>query len=121
MAEITTDKPQQTVKSKGLSDRQKDIIQKFAAVGSLIILAAIFSVTSSAFMTVNNAMTIALQVTSIAFLGIGLSRALPKDWASTAQMLAWFGPLAVALVVGTVLDRRHRRRHGTRPAAAVTA
>ena len=71
MAEITTDKPQQTVKSKGLSDRQKDIIQKFAAVGSLIILAAIFSVTSSAFMTVNNAMTIALQVTSIAFLGIG--------------------------------------------------
>ena len=49
MAEITTDKPQQTVKSKGLSDRQKDIIQKFAAVGSLIILAAIFSVTSSAF------------------------------------------------------------------------
>ncbi|MHC5233455.1 ABC transporter permease [Brucella sp. LJL56] len=71
MAEITTDKPQQTAKSKGLSDRQKDIIQKFAAVGSLIILAAIFSVTSSAFMTVNNAMTIALQVTSIAFLGIG--------------------------------------------------
>ena len=59
--------------------------------------------------------------THIAFLGIGLSRALPKDWASTAQMLAWFGPLAVALVVGTVLDRRHRRRHGTRPAAAVTA
>ncbi len=71
MAEITTDKPQQTAKSKGLSDRQKDIIQKFAAVGSLILLAAIFSVTSSAFMTVNNAMTIALQVTSIAFLGIG--------------------------------------------------
>ena len=71
MAEITTDKPQQTTKSKGLSDRQKDIIQKFAAVGSLILLAAIFSVTSSAFMTVNNAMTIALQVTSIAFLGIG--------------------------------------------------
>src|SRR5690606_25732442 len=71
MAEITTDKPQQTAKSKGLSDRQKDIIQKFAAVGSLIILAAIFSVTSSAFMTVNNAMTIALQVTSIALLGIG--------------------------------------------------
>src|SRR3546814_12267306 len=31
----------------------------------------VFSFTSSAFFTVNNGMTIALQVTSIAFLGIG--------------------------------------------------
>ena len=59
--------------------------------------------------------------THIAFLGIGLSRALPKDWAGTVQMLAWFGPLAVSLVVGTLLDRRHRRRFGARPAAVVTA
>lgn len=59
--------------------------------------------------------------THIAFLGIGLSRLLPKDWAGTVQMLAWFGPLAVALLVGAVLDRRHRQRFGTRPAALAAA
>lgn len=58
-------------KSRRLSDRQKDIIQKFAALGSLFVLVAVFSATSSAFFTVNNGMTIALQVTSIALLGIG--------------------------------------------------
>jgi ribose transport system permease protein len=54
-----------------MSDRQKDLIQKFAALGSLIALILIFSLTSSAFFSVNNAMTIALQVTSIGILGIG--------------------------------------------------
>ncbi|HEX2147992.1 MAG TPA: ABC transporter permease [Pseudorhizobium sp.] len=58
-------------KTRRLSDRQKDIIQKFAALGSLFVLIAVFSATSSAFFTVNNGMTIALQVTSIALLGIG--------------------------------------------------
>ncbi|CAD7034272.1 ABC transporter permease [Pseudorhizobium endolithicum] len=58
-------------KTRRLNDRQKDIIQKFAALGSLFVLIAVFSATSSAFFTVNNAMTIALQVTSIALLGIG--------------------------------------------------
>ena len=58
-------------KTPRLSDRQKDIIQKFAALGSLFVLIMVFSFTSSAFFTVNNGMTIALQVTSIAFLGIG--------------------------------------------------
>ena len=58
-------------RSVRLSDRQKDIIQKFAALGSLFVLVAVFSLTSSAFFTINNGMTIALQVTSIALLGIG--------------------------------------------------
>ncbi|NWJ23152.1 ABC transporter permease [Rhizobium sp. RM] len=58
-------------KSFTFSDRQKDIIQKFAALGSLVALTMVFSATSSAFFSVNNAMTIALQVTSIALLGIG--------------------------------------------------
>ena len=58
-------------KTSRLSDRQKDIIQKFAALGSLFVLIMVFSFTSSAFFTVNNGMTIALQVTSIALLGIG--------------------------------------------------
>ncbi|BCH61433.1 sugar ABC transporter permease [Agrobacterium vitis] len=75
MAEIITDKPpqadQKKGQTKGLSDRQKDIIQKFAALGCLVVLAAVFALTSNAFLSVNNGMTIALQVTSIAFLGIG--------------------------------------------------
>ncbi|WP_428029408.1 ABC transporter permease [Ancylobacter sp.] len=57
--------------TRGLTDRQKDILQKFAALGSLLVLIVVFSLTSSAFFTVNNGMTIALQVTSIALLGIG--------------------------------------------------
>lgn len=61
----------ETSKSFKFNDRQKDIIQKFAALGSLVVLTMVFSATSSAFFTVNNAMTIALQVTSIALLGIG--------------------------------------------------
>ncbi|MCK8779935.1 ABC transporter permease [Rhizobium sp. NTR19] len=60
-----------TVKTGRLSERQKDIIQKFAALASLVVLTAFFSATSSAFFTVGNGMTIALQVTSIALLGIG--------------------------------------------------
>ncbi|MBB4000645.1 ABC transporter permease [Aureimonas pseudogalii] len=53
------------------TDKQKDLIQKFAALGSLVILAIVFSVTSNAFFSVGNGMTIALQVTSIGLLGIG--------------------------------------------------
>ncbi|MBW6425917.1 ABC transporter permease [Rhizobium sp. XQZ8] len=68
MAEITDVSKQ---KSGALSDRKKDIIQKFAALGSLFMLIAVFSATSSAFFTIDNGMTVALQVTSIAFLGIG--------------------------------------------------
>lgn len=56
-----------------LSDKRKDLVQKFAALGSLIALAVIFSATSSAFFTVGNGMSVALQVTSIALLGIGMT------------------------------------------------
>lgn len=57
--------------SSRMSDRQKDLVQKFAALGSLVVLTAVFSLTSDAFFTIDNAMTISLQVTSIGFLGIG--------------------------------------------------
>lgn len=54
-----------------MNDQQKDLIQKFAALGSLIVLGLVFSFTSDAFFSTNNGMSVALQVTSIAFLGIG--------------------------------------------------
>ncbi|MGI4747772.1 MAG: ABC transporter permease [Janthinobacterium lividum] len=54
-----------------MTEKQKDLIQKFAAFGGLVILVIVFSITSTAFFTVGNALTVALQVTSIAILGIG--------------------------------------------------
>ena len=53
-----------------MNDRQKDLFQKFAALASLLALTMVFSVVSSSFLSVGNAMTVALQVTSIAYLGI---------------------------------------------------
>jgi ribose transport system permease protein len=54
-----------------MNDKQKDLIQKFAALGSLVALAIVFSITSDAFFTMSNGMSVALQVTSIALLGVG--------------------------------------------------
>ena len=48
----------------------KELIQKFAALGSLSLLLLVFSLTSNAFFSVSNGMSVALQVTSIAYLGI---------------------------------------------------
>ena len=54
-----------------MTDTQKDLFQKFAALGSLLALTLVFSLVSGAFLSVGNGMTVALQVTSIAYLGIG--------------------------------------------------
>lgn len=83
-----------------LSDRQKDIIQKFAALGSLVILTAVFSATSPAFLTVNNGMTIALQVTSIGLLGIGATCVIITGGIdlSVGSVLALAGVVAAIMV-----------------------
>ncbi|MCW5666771.1 MAG: ABC transporter permease [Piscinibacter sp.] len=54
-----------------MNDRQRDLFQKFAALASLLLLTLVFSFASPAFFTLGNGMTVALQVTSIAYLGIG--------------------------------------------------
>jgi len=54
-----------------MNDRQKDLIQKFAALAGLLVLVLVFSLTSDAFFSVGNAMTVSLQVTTIVYLGIG--------------------------------------------------
>jgi ribose transport system permease protein len=54
-----------------MNDRQKDLIQKFAALAGLLLLTLVFSLTSEAFFSVGNAMTVSLQVTTIVYLGIG--------------------------------------------------
>lgn len=52
--------------------------------------------------------------THVAFLSIGLQRLLPADWASTAQLLAWFGPLGLSLVAGVYFGRRYAPRKAAR-------
>ena len=54
-----------------MNERQKDLVQKFAALGGLFVLVSVFSLASASFFSVGNGMTVALQVTSIAYLGIG--------------------------------------------------
>jgi hypothetical protein len=47
--------------------------------------------------------------THIAFMNIGLSRMLPETWASTAQTVGWFGPLAISILARVWLDRKYQR------------
>jgi len=54
-----------------VNERQRDLFQKFAALASLFALTIVFSFISTSFLSVGNALTVALQVTSIAYLGIG--------------------------------------------------
>jgi ribose transport system permease protein len=50
---------------------RSDLIQKFAALAGLIFLVIAFSLTSNSFLTTSNCVTLALQTTTIAFLGFG--------------------------------------------------
>ena len=50
---------------------RNDLIQKFAALAGLVLLVIVFSLTSNSFLTTSNGITLALQTTTIAFLGFG--------------------------------------------------
>ncbi|SDH68858.1 ABC transporter permease [Pseudomonas abietaniphila] len=52
-------------------ERRGELLQKFGALASLFALIIVFATTSQAFMSMGNGMSVALQVTSIAFLGLG--------------------------------------------------
>ena len=56
--------------------------------------------------------------THIAFLSIGLPRLLPQLAGPTLQMLAWLGPLAIALALRGLIERKLR---AARPRAAADA
>ncbi len=76
------------------SQRRKDLVQKFSALAGLIVLIAIFGVTANAFFTVNNGITVALQTTSIVFLG-SVKRSSSSPAASTlasARFWPWRAP-----------------------------
>jgi ribose transport system permease protein len=99
-----------------MNDRQKDLIQKFAALGSLAVLVLVFSLTSDAFFTVGNGMSVSLQVTSIAYLGIAATFVIITGGIdlSSGSVLALAGvvaallvqkgtPVALAMVIGVVV------------------
>lgn len=67
------EEPPPAVARRWSPDRRREMIQKFAALGGLVILVVAFSLTSPAFATVGNALTVSLQVTSIAILGVGMT------------------------------------------------
>ena len=54
-----------------MNDRQKDLIQKFAALGSLLVLVTGVLVDQQRVLHPRQWHDVALQVTSIAYLGIG--------------------------------------------------
>ena len=54
-----------------MTDKQKDMLQKLAALGGLVFLFIVFAAVSPHFLTLNNVMTIGLQTSTIAFIGIG--------------------------------------------------
>ena len=83
-----------------MNDRQKDLFQKFAALASLLGLTAVFSAVSPAFLSLGNGMTVALQVTSIAYLGIGATCVIITGGIdlSVGAVLALSGVVAALLV-----------------------
>ncbi|EAV1661749.1 ABC transporter permease [Klebsiella variicola] len=56
-----------------MNEKRKALLQKLAALGGLILLIIIFSFTSDSFFSVNNIMTVGLQTSTIAFIGIGVT------------------------------------------------
>lgn len=48
--------------------------------------------------------------THVAFLGIGMRNVIASFDTAWLQLVPWFGPLAVALVAGVILDRRYGAR-----------
>ena len=98
MLEMTTDTAHaDRVRAR---ERRKDLIQKFAALGSLVMLVIVFSATSNAFMSLGNGMTVALQVTSIAYLGLGATCVIITGGIdlSVGSVLALSGVVAALLV-----------------------
>ena len=85
-----------------MNDRQKDLIQKFAALASLVALALVFALTSDAFLTVGNGMSVALQVTSIAYLGVAATFVIITGGIdlSSGSVLALSGVVAALLAQG---------------------
>lgn len=98
MLEMTSDRSQ--ADERAARQRRRDLIQKFAALGSLVVLVSAFSITSAAFFSVDNLMTVGLQVTSIAYLGVAATCVIITGGIdlSVGSVLALAGVCAALLV-----------------------
>ncbi|PTB22833.1 ribose ABC transporter permease [Trinickia symbiotica] len=98
MLEMTSNRSEAVEKTA--RQRRRDLIQKFAALGSLVLLVIVFSVTSQAFFSVGNLMTVCLQVTSIAYLGVAATCVIITGGIdlSVGSVLALAGVVAALLV-----------------------
>jgi ribose transport system permease protein len=83
-----------------MNEKRRDLIQKFAALGSLAVLIFVFALTSRAFFTTTNALTVALQVCTIAYLGVGMTVVIITGGIdlSVGSVLALAGVIGAMLV-----------------------
>ncbi|MDG6332982.1 ABC transporter permease [Glaesserella parasuis] len=83
-----------------MSDKYKDLLRKMAALAGLILLVIFFSVTNDYFFTSNNIMTVGLQTSTIALIGIGATCVILTGGIdlSTGSVVALSGVAAATIV-----------------------
>lgn len=83
-----------------MNDKYKDLLRKMAALAGLILLIIFFSVTNEYFFTSNNIMTVGLQTSTIALIGIGATCVILTGGIdlSTGSVVALSG-VAAAMIV----------------------
>ncbi|MDW0781564.1 ABC transporter permease [Mannheimia haemolytica] len=83
-----------------MNEKQKEMLRKMAALAGLVLLIIFFSVTNEYFFTSNNIMTVGLQTSTIALIGIGASCVILTGGIdlSTGSVVALSG-VAAAMIV----------------------
>lgn len=85
-----------------MNEKQKEMLRKMAALAGLVLLIIFFSVTNEYFFTSNNIMTVGLQTSTIALIGIGATCVILTGGIdlSTGSVVALSG-VAAAMIVNT--------------------
>lgn len=88
-----------------MNEKYKDLLRKMAALAGLILLVIFFSVTNEYFFTSNNIMTVGLQTSTIALIGIGATCVILTGGIdlSTGSVVALSGVAAAMIVNAGVL------------------
>lgn len=83
-----------------MNEKQKEMLRKMAALAGLVLLIIFFSVTNEYFFTSNNIMTVGLQTSTIALIGIGATCVILTGGIdlSTGSVVALSG-VAAAMIV----------------------
>ncbi|MGV6987981.1 ABC transporter permease [Testudinibacter sp. P80/BLE/0925] len=85
-----------------MNDKQKDLLRKLASLAGLLLLVLAFTVSNDYFFTLNNIMTIGLQTSTIALIGIGATCVILTGGIdlSTGSVVALSGVAAAMFVNG---------------------